>query len=201
MAYNPNIPQSTDQLSQSQANLLGNFQAIQQLIDINHVDFSNGTNYGKHFFVEFPVQSPVPTTVGGEVGLYSQTSSLTSQPELVFARQAGSSAPSQVQITEFTSAGWARPGWAILPSGILLKWDSVSVSGNTSTVITFPTGSGIPVFNDVLNVQLTLGAPASGTPNQIVAATNVTTTQLTIYQKTLSGSAVNTTVLYLCLGY
>lgn len=196
------IPNATDQISQSQLQIQTNFASIKALIDVNHVGFADGVNFGKHDFIEFPVQSPVPTTVGAEVGLYSQQSTLTSQPELVFARQMGSTVPNPVLLTtEFTSAAWTNPGWTKIPSGILVKWGSFTANGNTNTTINFPVAASVPVFTDVLNIQLTVSNPASGSPNQVVMLTNNTTTTLTVFLRQLIGGATNAVVFYLAIGF
>lgn len=169
MAYNANIPQSGDQLSQSQPQLLGNFQEIGSWVAINHVTFDSGSTTGKHSFVEFPVQSPVPTTVGGEVGLYCQTSTLTSQPELVFSKQSGTS------VYEFTSSGQVtNGGWVRHPSGILMKWGTGGPAGAGSYVITFPVSSANPVF---ASAYVSFVTPTS---NIVVYVTALSTTQLTV---------------------
>lgn len=121
--YLPNIPQPTDQLSVSQGDLLTNFQSLQAWIDIDHVDYANA-NAGMHNKVQFPTRGAAPQPInpgGGIVGMYSQTSSYTSQPEICVQKQT-----SGVHY-EFTSAGYSAgtntaPGWAMLPSGILIKW-------------------------------------------------------------------------------
>jgi hypothetical protein len=41
MVYQPNIPQPTNLLSQSQSDLLGNFQGCNTLFGLNHVNFDN----------------------------------------------------------------------------------------------------------------------------------------------------------------
>ena len=66
MPYNANIPQATDILSQSQADLLNNFQAISVWVNIDHVDFGS-VDEGKHNKVTFVVQSPAPSFVGPEL--------------------------------------------------------------------------------------------------------------------------------------
>ncbi len=143
-AYKANIPQPTDQISVSQNDLLNNFGAIQALIDINHVDFANA-GAGKHFFVEFPGQTIAPTTTGAEVGLYCVNNSpFTSQPELAFLKQAGSTAP--LASYEISSAGYSGNGWTRLTSGILLKWGQASGLPIGISAITFPAGPTIPAF-------------------------------------------------------
>lgn len=166
MSYNANIPQATDQLATSQSDILNNFMAIKTLIDVNHVDFAN-SNQGKHSFIEFPVQSPAPTTAAGEVGLYCQTSTLTSQPELVFSKQSGTG------IYEFTSSGQlTNGGWARLPSGILYKWGTGGPSASGSYTITFPVNSSTPVL---ASAYVSFVTPTS---NIVVYVTSLSTTQL-----------------------
>lgn len=168
-SYNPNIPQATDTLSTSQGNLLDNFQAIQALVDINHVDFASA-NAGKHFFIEFPIQGSAPVTAASEVGLYSATSTFTLQPELIFLKQAGSTAP--ITSIEFTSAGYAATGWTRLPSGILLKWGAVSPGGGGPYTVTFPVAATIPVYSAIYTSFVT------PTSNIVVYVTSLTTATL-----------------------
>lgn len=135
-------------MSQSQDDILNNFAGLKTLVDINHVTF-DAADQGKHSFIQFPVQAPVPTTGAGEVGFYCQTSALTGNPELVFSHESAGSA------YEFTAATKAETGYAILPSGIILKWGSGTVNANTTAVATFAVGAGIPVFTTVYNVSVT----------------------------------------------
>jgi hypothetical protein len=197
--YKPAIPQATDLLSQSQLDLLNNFGAIQALVDINHSDFAN-PNAGKHNFVEMPVQSPVPTTAGNEVGLYCQTSAITTQPELVFARQAGSTAPAAVQITEFTSAGWTNPGWTVLPSGIMLKWRANIGFGASSTVTINlnATAPASPNFTTTLTILIT-PIDTAGTYTQVIGIKNVTFPNFTVYTPIVPPGTV--LFSYLAIGY
>jgi len=200
--YNPNIPQPTDLLSVSQGNLLNNFGAIQALIDVNHVDFA-AAGAGKHFFIEMPVQVAPPVTVAGEVGLYSQTSAVTAQPELVFARQLGSTAPAAVQVTEFTSAIWLNPGYTKLPSGIMLKWHSnIPFGGSQTVVIDLNTDvPGSPNYTNVLTV-LVCGLDTAGTYDHVIAVKSNTgpgATILTVYAGTVPPGTVS--FRYLAIGY
>ncbi len=197
--FNANIPQSSDLLSVSQGNLLNNFGAIKAIIDINHVDFA-AVGAGKHTFVEMPVQSPVPTTVGGEVGLYCQTSAVTTQPELVFARQAASSAPAAVQITEFTSAGWTNPGWTKLPSGIMLKWRAnIGFGGLSAVTKNLNTDvPGSPNFTTVLTILIT-PIDTAAAYDHVIGISNVTFPSFTVYTPAVPPGTVQFS--YLAIGY
>lgn len=172
MSFKPNIPQSSDLLSQSQDDILNNFSGIKTLIDVNHVTF-DASGEGKHSFVQFPVQSPVPTTGAGEVGLYCQTSTLTGNPELVFSHESAGST------YEFTSAVKNEQGYAILPSGIIFKWGSGSVNANTTATVNFATGAGVPTFTTVYNVQVTRQGTSGETG--VLYYESYTTTSITVF--------------------
>jgi len=148
MAYQATIPLATDLQSQSQDDIKNNFVALKDLIDINHITFDT-IGVGKHFFVQFPVQSPVPVTGGGEMGIYAQTSLLTGNPELVISNEGST------YIAEFTGAKRNEQGYAILPSAIIMKWGSGTVNANTTAVATFAAGAGIEAFTTIYNVQVT----------------------------------------------
>lgn len=173
MAYNANIPLAGDLLSQSQNDILNNFTAIGTWVAINHVTF-DAVNQGKHYFVEFPVNAVAPVPVAGEVGLYSQTSTLTGNPELVFAHQLG------LDPVEFTSAVKnAATGYAILPSGIIFKWGYSVVMAAAYKTVSFAIGAGIPVFTEVYNIQVSRrGSP---TDTGILYVYGNTLADLTVY--------------------
>ncbi len=197
--YNALIPQPTDDPSISQGQILNNFGAIKSLIDINHVDFA-AIGAGKHTFVEMPVQSPVPTTIGGEVGLYCQTSASTTQPELVFARQLGSTAPAEVRLTEFTSAGWTNPGWTKLPSGIMMKWRANIGFGGISTVTKNLNTDvpGSPNFTTVLTILIT-PIDTAAAYDHVIGISNVTFPNFTVYTPAVPPGTVQFS--YLAIGY
>ena len=172
MAYKSTSPAAADLLSQSQDDILNNFGAIKTLVDINHVTF-DAANQGKHNFIQFPVQAPVPTTGAGEVGFYSQTSAISGNPELVFTHQnAGST-------YEFTSAVKNATGYAMLPSGIIFKWGSGTVNANTTAVATFSAAAGVPTFTTVYNAQATRVGSSGSTG--VLYVQSFTTTTITVF--------------------
>lgn len=145
MAWLPNIPQPSQSKSSSQPQILGNFQALNTYLNINHVDFG-GADQGKHKFISFPVQGSDPVTAANEVALFAKTSTLSSIPEL-FIRKSSAGAT-----YEFSSCLAAQPGWTRLPSGILLKWGSGTANGYTSFV--FPVAGNIPAFTQIFSMAL-----------------------------------------------
>lgn len=137
MAWNPNIPQPTDKLSVSQADILANFQALDPIV--------NGVDQ----FVLLPVQGSAPTTSATQIAIYSRVSALTGIAELALRR------PSSGVITEFTSSTQSNNGWTRLPSGILLKWGQGTANGLTT--ITFPVAASVPAFTQIFSIQVATG--------------------------------------------
>lgn len=163
MAYNNNIPQPTDLISVSQGDLLNNFQAIQTLIGVNHVNF-NTSDQGKHMWVTFPQQGAIPPAGSGflstELGVYNAVNATTTQNEL-YINKTNQATVVQVPMTASILSNNSTPpytlnyggqGWSYLPSGIIIKWGFVtSATGNT--LVDF-TGLG-QTYTALLSVQLT----------------------------------------------
>lgn len=193
MAYNSAIPQSTDQLSQSQGQLLANFQAIQTLIGVDHINF-NAVNQGMHNVVEFPSPTTFGGTVGAIIALYAKTSSYTSNPVLAFQKQAGGS------VVEMTEGALTTNGWSFLPSGLLLKWGQST--GNGDYTLTLPAGATIPAFGTALLAFLQPFASGSAVdPNVTVTLTGLTATTIRVFAcPRLSSAGTNVTFNYLILG-
>lgn len=191
MAFNANIPQATDQISQSQGQLLQNFQALQTLIDVNHVDFASA-DQGKHMFVTMPNQGADPATGATEINLYNKVSAYLTTQQLYLNN------PSTGVPYEFTSILSASPGWTFLPSGALLKWGTGSGTGPTT--ITFPVGAQYPVFTQVLSCQLTTFFSGTQT-DSFVQLSSFNTTGISVYctQRTTNANA-NANFQYLVIG-
>lgn len=148
MPYQQNIPLATDQGSQSQADLLGNFQAIFTLIDEDHYIFGD-PNEGKHKRVMLPAQAVPPVTGVTEMAFFAGPSIYTGNTELGYRREGNGA------IVDCTSSEPAIAGWTFLPSGILLKWGQATTTNAGPDTIAFPVAANIPAFNNVYNIQLT----------------------------------------------
>lgn len=199
-AFQANIPQPTDQLSDSQGDLLGNFQAIQTLIDVNHYDFAS-SNQGKHFAVSMPPQasSPAITFAAGEVGLYSYVNATTSQSEL-YINKTNQATVTQIPATASSLSITSAPvqgsaGWSYLPSGIYITWGSTTVNGNT--LITLAT----PPPTQILSVQLTPASGSSSYVNAQVILNDIVSNSTFNVVGTINGSSANITCYYFVIGY
>lgn len=184
--YSNNIPQSTDQISQSQSLLLQNFQSIKLLVDQNHGDFSTGLA-GQHTYVQIP-QTVVPGVTPNEVGLYNVQLNSVNQ---MWIRKADGTPDVPI-----TASNQAQQGWAYLPSGILLKWGNTATVAGLSSFL-FPTGPNIPVFNTIYQVIISTIALT----DSFVALTSFIPTQINYSstKRTSTSSAVSG-FTYLAIG-
>lgn len=195
-----NVPLAGQTLNVTQVPINQNFATIDTAFAVDHVAY-NIAGQGQHNKVSFPTQNPVPAPQAGICQLYSQVSTITNQPELVFTHQVGSTAPTAAQIVEFTSAGWTTPGWARLPSGILLKWNTLNFAGGSSLTVnvnTVPAGS--PAFTNILNVQVsTIDSNASY--NEVIGIRNITLPTVTFSAFDGNIPPITVQVSYLIIGY
>lgn len=178
--YNPNIPQPNDILSDSQDEILQNFQQINTVFGINHSTFETA-NQGKHNEVTLPENAAPTNTLINEANIYSRQSAFTGNTELVWQRENNGTR------IEWTSFVGANNGWMRLPSGILVKWGTVlSVFPNPYTVV-FPVndsfGNPIPVFQ-------TLVGPPTTSPFFVSVSANTASVQVGVC--TIPGTLTNT---------
>lgn len=206
MPYNANIPQPSDIPSQSQADLLNNFQAIQTLIDINHVDFASA-DQGKHKWVTLPVQTPSPPIAfgAGELALYSFLSPVTTKNEL-YINKTNQATVVQVPTTASILSTSSNPGnnvsgWSYLPSGILLKWGNDTANGDTN--ILFPVAGTIPVFTNVMCLLITPKAGSTvSDPDRSVTLGTYSSTSFNVWGGNRTSNTANLAAFeYLAIGY
>lgn len=167
MAYNSDIPQSTDDPSQSQSQILANFQALNTFLSVNHVSLNDG-NQGKHSFLQLPEQSSAPTTAANEGGLY--TKEVSGSTQLFFREE---SSGSERQLTSAFSA--ATNGTLTIPGGLLIQWGFSSGIGDGSQV-NFNTSFGSTAYN----VQCTLVRADSNSRYVYVTSSSVTSSKFNI---------------------
>ena len=140
MPYNNNIPLANNQISISQGDILGNFQALGTRL--NNVD---------NLACLFPALAPTPATLPGIIGLYNKNNQLTYRPQNTPANG------TEISFTVQTNAGislYNYNGWTQLPSGIFLCWNSLApvyAGGvrNQSLIWT----NGVPPLTTVLQVS------------------------------------------------
>jgi hypothetical protein len=197
MAYNQNIPQATDKLKDSQPDILANFQAIKTLVDINHVTFDDPSgDQGKHKWITFPVQVSAPSFGAGEEGLYNLPYNNTSNTvNETFVHKQTSSGTQDIPFTasilsQNSSPGNNTTGWSWLPSGILIRWESITgLPGGLSTITL---SAGFPSFTQIFTVIVSPYNASTSDQNFAVRLVDILSgTQFRIYasSRTTTGAA------------
>jgi hypothetical protein len=160
MAFNSLIPLATDEESQSQAQLLGNFTELDTFLTVNHTAF-NTADQGKHRFVTFPLQTVVPApgptqfppaTSATEFSIYNAVNGAGSRALWLRKTNLAGVITGDIDFTTVTtSAGLYGPEitWR-LPCGIYHKfgWAVADAANPTVYVTPFPTAT--------LSVHLTM---------------------------------------------
>lgn len=137
MAFISTIPQETDQISNSQSQLLNNNAALATtLLGVNTAGLLCSD------------QSSDPLTGANQIALYSRVAKnpVLGTDVLTLRNNTNGS------IVEFSGGVNASPGWSRLPSGALLKWQTVTILASTgtssSTPFTWQTGTTFPAFSN-----------------------------------------------------
>jgi hypothetical protein len=154
MAYNPNIPQSTDIIANSQSDILNNFQALNNVFGVNHLTFE-APGQGKHAFLQMPEYSGSVSTAIDEAGLYAAIGASSAQTELVFRRENNGAT------IAFTECLAGATGWTRLPSGILAKWGNASAQG-LQTITFNAQAPFMNVFVVLIGQQTSNGSTSDG---------------------------------------
>lgn len=139
-----NIPQPDDDPTDTQPQLLSNFQAILNAQDRNHVNFSDLANSGRHEVIEMKQQGGNPTPIGGFADLFVRDDAGTQNLYML------DDASTEYQFTNAFNA--ATNGTATLPGGLQFKWGFDTAPNASPFVVVYPVAFPISTFN----VQLTV---------------------------------------------
>lgn len=194
MAYLGNIPQPTDQLSYSQPQILANFTAIGTMLDPDHG------------YINLPAQAADPALSVTGLGLYSKNVAAApipaiamppvGEPDLYISRNTTPGNSIQVPITLCSPN---NPGFAYLPSGMIMKWGTATATANANFSTAYAAGNYIPIFNTVLTMQLTLRNNIANNATINVMSALSDALQLTVYLNNPAGA--NLDFYYLVIGY
>jgi len=190
--YTPNVPQAAQKISATQSPIANNFQAIRELIEVNHVGFNTVNDFGKHKSILMPVQVAAPAFAAGETGVYNKNYATTAKNETYVHRQnqAGTEdVPFTASILSNTAPANNMQGWTYLPSGIKLAWFG---TGSQNGLVTVNIGAPIPAFNHIFAIYLTPLDPAAGDVDFVVRLVNViSAAQFRVYfsKRTSTGAA------------
>lgn len=193
--YTPNVPQAAQKISSTQLPIMNNFQAINELISVNHVGFSDSVNFGKHIYTSFPAQGSDPSTSSTEIALYSKTASTSNGIELYYRYPSNGTV---VQLSGGGSTGVsATNGASYLTSTLLMKWGNATINATGTTVVTFPTSGGLPAFGTsvyVINFAPSGNYTLSNTGGWV---SNITTTSFTF---NAPAGGMSTTIYWSAMG-
>ena len=140
MTYNPNIPQAGDIPSQSQLQILTNFNQVNTVFGVDHYTFNEPIpgDRGLHRFLHLEVQAGDAVTTPTQVSLYDKNDGIA--PNLYYRR---SNNGSVIKMTSNADPIAWSPGCSFLPGGILIQWGLAALAGGTTTV-NFPVAFSAP---------------------------------------------------------
>ncbi len=198
MAYDPNIPQPTDDLSDSQVQLLANFQQLDTSFGINHFQYSDASSdNGKHKKLDFPTPTTVGVPVGDDSVIYPKAVSAVSSP--YFRNSVGDSVMWRGGSTNgLVAETLANPGLLNLPNGFQMKFGQSSFSGaGTQALVTY--AAAFPTAT--LCVQVTRAGGNTGTdPEDIFLVTLASAAAFTARRMSASPSN-NLNFYWLAIGH
>lgn len=146
--YTADTPQAPQQFNLSQPEILANFQAINELISVNHVGFNTPNDFGKHKFVQMPFQADDPETSENVIAMYTKATGSPNVAE-IFYRYPDNGDVTEIKPVVDRGAGTVYNAGDIqvtvqFPSGFILKYASNNTGSNGNTDITYSTTA--PLF-------------------------------------------------------
>lgn len=109
MPYSNTIPAATDELKNSQSDLLANFEALEALIEVNHLlgtfDSPIAGDTGKHSQVMMPENAAPDVAGANEASIFCNVGPVSAITELFFQREAGVISTPLTEQRNYTIAG------------------------------------------------------------------------------------------------
>lgn len=187
MAFLPNIPQSNDQLSISQGNILNNFTILGAIAgNSNASSASLNTNAGFNW-IYLPNQGATPPAgasfPAGENALYSSANAATGRNEIYLNKTIAGPTLTQIPMTAYRTGGTnAGNGWTYLPSGLKMAWGRSTTGGGTNVTITYATElTNFPGFSTANNIPQLTRIAFPGPTSNFVTLGNYTQTTFQVF--------------------
>lgn len=175
MTYNPSIPQPTDRMSDSQAQLLANFTQLNTIFDAEHITFNSATDNGEH--KKITMNAPLGADPGlsdPKASVYTKT--VAGDSELFYEKFDNTATANLVQqLTNLTVTSGARHGGTQYTW--LSPWGMRFTSGITAAFSGTSLDNFITAFTSV--IYTSIATPSDPNPNPVSAQT--TLTQLSLY--------------------
>jgi len=138
MTYNAGIPLATDLISNSQPQILANFDQLNTQFAVDHVAFNTGSGNGDgtHKKITFDNAPTEPTPSGTISNIFPLL--VGSNQELFFKNASTEyNGAGKVQLTGASSLN--TNGYITLPNALIIQWGTGTWSGSSATAtITFP---------------------------------------------------------------
>lgn len=186
MVFDPSIPQATDDPSQSQSQMLTNFNLANTYFGVNHVAFNAVSDQGKHNFSTYVDQGGDPATAVNEIALYSKDVGGNST---LFLRKENNGAV--VQMSNLNPVSAAN-GYTFLPGALLLQWGFSVIAGLADTTINFPITFSAQAYSVVINL---INLPSA----TVIPTLNTGTVSATSFEVSYNG-AVASNIYWMAIG-
>lgn len=190
MAYQPNIPGPNTNLSVSQGDLLGNFQALNTVFGVDHNQFNAVTNAGTHLQVTMP-SFGTPGSPGGTASVL-YTKNVASSPTLYFKNGTADS----VVWTGGSGTGLSTVSSSnlTLPNGLQFSYGSATTNPSGDFLVTF----NFP--NNLYSATLTRIITSSGNRGFVQWKTAPTKTSGTARMLDSGGSGIQGDFFWMAIG-
>lgn len=198
-SYNNDIPDAPNNPSNDQPKMKVNTNSIDSIIDVDHYSFETNSD-GWHKQVTLPQLGAAPTTVVGQLALYSKAVNPLGSTGLFMIRQGVAGTEVQLTSAKITAPVALTNGYTFLPGDILIQWGSTAISAAGSfTTVLFAT-SNVNFPNNCFNVVLTMinNQGASPSANSVfVKSGSVSTTG---FQITNTSSSATQSAYWVAIG-
>ena len=204
--YTADTPQSAQAMNNSQSEILSNFRAINELVDVNHVGF-NSTNAGKHNYVTLLYQTDEPTVQSDDLTMYCQATGSPNAAEIFYTYPSSTDTPSQLTDQDIpvtgtgTSFGTASEGYCTFSSGVKIRWGVATLTGVSNTTVNFTIGT--PAYTQYLLCSATSPTTTGAyTPMGFLVNGYIETTKMLPinYGANPASSSTTVTINYLMMG-
>lgn len=167
MSYNSNIPQGTDPILQSQAQIRANFQVINRAFNGNHFSLTGDEEFqGYHTVLTMRPESGDPTTAANTVALYNKLDS-SMIPELFF-RPNSDQTPIQLTYSSLINSGEQQ--YSFVAGPFIVYGGLLKAVTNGQVVTLAPASTLLYVGLTSANVKVAGNTLQTGIPINITAS-------------------------------
>ncbi|CAB4121128.1 hypothetical protein UFOVP9_10 [uncultured Caudovirales phage] len=161
--YTAVTPNVADAMNTTTTTIRSNFQAINELVAVNHVTF-NSSDVGKHNFVSLEFQDPVPAVQSQQLTMYCAATGSPNPAEIFYTYPSSLTTNNLVeQLTDQTvpstgtgtSFGNSSQGYCTFPSGVKIRWGQQKTTNDSGGAGPFSFTSGTPAYTTYLQCSAT----------------------------------------------